>query len=272
MKRETKKPRPPEQYDEEYRALQASLEDYLRQHLKLLGEAGRTDVGAVREGWFRRYRADVYFVVTLLLVGFLGWRVLAPGGTAQDDRPATAADSEQAAAEPVPASPPPPRAEAAKTPPPPAPPPASKPPDGFDDPAAWWDGFVAANRARLAEWLTAVSEARGLAADEVSEMQKGNFGRWAGKVRSGTEIDQERTYCRIGLFEYAFGRWTKLEEEAAETWGRVDLVVNADEYPQEKVRALLEDLAMDHWFDDVDAEDPRTQSAVVLGWLETRQP
>jgi hypothetical protein len=273
MKTKPARTRSPEQYDEEYQALQASLEDYLRQQMKLLGEAGRAGAGTVREeSWFRRYRADVYFAVTLLLLGFLGWRVLWPGAP-PEGRTSPAAASEAAAVPPPPASAPSSAAAtASKTPPPPAAAATSKPPAGFEDSGAWWNGFVAANRGKVADWLTAVAEARGLDAGEVSALQKTNFGRWAAKVRSGSETDAERENCRVGLFEFVYGQWTKRGADAAASWGKVDLVVNPDEYPAGKMEALLAELGMAHWLEKADAGDRRAQNAVILGWLESRRP
>ena len=102
------------------------------------------------------------------------------------------------------------------------------------------DRLRRANRATVADWLVAVSEARGLSSGAVSDLQKSNFKRWSAEIRSGTENGTNRNLCRTGLFEYVYGLWAKdAGGAAAKAWSRVDLLVGQDEYPTEQVRALL---------------------------------
>lgn len=253
------KSRDPQQYDEEYQALQATLEDYLREQVSLLAESGPAPAAAP-EGWFRRHRADVYFVVTLALIGFLWWRTPAPAPSAPATSGATTAPP-----------------EAVPPPPPPAAPPVVSvrpdPPPGFDDPDAWWRGYVEGHAAAVADWLVAVSEARGLEPDQVSALQKKNLARWSASVRAASALDANLlANVRTGLFEYVYGRWSR--DAAGETgnWGRVDLVVNADEYTSAGLRALAAELGREHWFESFDPQDKQLQTAVIVGWIEGHGP
>lgn len=266
MEAKPRKKRDPERYDEEYQALQATLEDYLREQVGLLSEAGRTaPAPTADEGWLRRHRSDLYFVVTLALIALLWWRTAPLPAPAAEPRPAESTASSTAEAPPPPVAPVPP-------PPSVSPPPRPDPPSELANPSAWWNGYVASHRAEVADWLVAISEARGIGGDQVSDLQKRNFKSWAAKVRSGNESAAERNYCRTGLFEYVFGRWVRGVEGATSQWGRVDLVVDAKEYATADLEKLLAELRRDHWFESVDREDAKLQTAVVLGWLESHQP
>jgi len=251
------KPRDPQQYDEEYKALQATLEDYLREQVSLLSDSGPAPVAAP-ESWLRRHRADVYFVVTLALIGLLWWRAPAPAPAAED---------------PVEEEPVPPPSSPA---PPPAPEPAAgrpAPPPGFDDADAWWQGYVADHAAAVADWLLAVSETRGLEAGQVSPMQKQNFAKWSATIRAASSRDANLlASVRTGLFEYVYGRWSRGAAGETGKWERVDLVLNPAEYTPAGLRSLAVELGREHWFEAFDAEDKRLQAALVVGWIERREP
>ncbi len=262
--------RDPEHYDQEYQAMEATLTEYLDERLKLLSGEGHAPpaTGGPREGWFRRWRADVYFVVTLVLLGLMWWQ---QGLPFPDPEPA--AGDEAAAAAPAPEAVP--AAEeaqaaseesAAATAPPP-------PPIDLANPADSWREFVEGHRPQVAGWLRAVSEARGLAADQVSNMQKGNFGKWAGNVDADQAIDGAHLgYFRAGLFEFIYGRWSQGRETPPAKWGKVDLVVNADEYDAALLDDLVAQLDLGRWFEQPDPKDPALQAAVIVAWLRTHQP
>ena len=59
--------------DEEYQAIQESLEDYLDAKLELLPKAEKGF--AAQAGGFRWQRADTYFLVTLILLALLAWQL-----------------------------------------------------------------------------------------------------------------------------------------------------------------------------------------------------
>lgn len=254
------KSRDPQRYDEEYQALQETLEDYLREQVSLLSD-GAAPAAAPPESWWRRHRPDVYFVVTLALIGALWWRTFPPPAPAAGPEPV-----EQETSPPRPPSPP----AAASTPPPPV---RLDPPPGFDDPDAWWQGYVAQHAAVVADWLVAVSEARGLAAEQVSPLQKKNFAGYSATVRQASALEPGLlASVRTGLFEYVYGRWSREAQGDTGAWGRVDLVVGAGEYSAAGLNALAAELGREHWFEAFEAADKQLQTALIVAWIEGHEP
>jgi len=268
----------PEQYEDEYRAMEASLTEYVDERVKLLsGEGPAPPAGGRGEGWFRRWRADVYFVITLVLLGLLWWQQGLPtrgqDPAAGDEAAAAAPGSETTAA--AEAEGPAPGTSGAVTSEAAGPPAAdsAEPPIDLANPGDSWREFVEGHRQQVASWLRAVAEARGLAPDQVSSLQKGNFGDWAGNVEAGQPLGSAHLgYFRIGLFEFIYGRWSQGRETSPAKWGKVDLVVGATEYAPQLLSELLAQLGLGRWFEQPDPKDPALQAAVVVAWLRTHQP
>ncbi len=141
-----------ERRDEDYHALQASLEEYVTDRLAPLSEVlDRQLSGGAGGGRFRRWRAEVYFGITVVCLVLIWWRLpavphLDPPSSAwqalaRDDRQALAAWLGAAA-------------EAR----------------GLDE-----DQISSAQQARFALWADAVRQGRSLPEDQLANIRIGLF-------------------------------------------------------------------------------------------------
>ncbi len=239
-----------ERWDEDYHALQASLEEYVTDRLAPLSEAlDRQPGGGAGGGWFRRWRAEVYFGITVVCLVLIWWRLPAAPGTGNAAMPAPGAEI--------------------------APPPESPAvPMDLDQPAAAWQALMRDDRQALAAWLSAASEARGLEEDQISPGQRARFARWAEAARQGRSLPEDQLAgIRIGLFEYLFARRFQDPERLAKARNQVDLRIRDGEYNPRALAALLSETELARGFEaPLDASDQALQTAVVRHWIRTRNP
>jgi hypothetical protein len=188
----------------QYQAMQRSLDQALEQRLQDVRPAlprpggvaaGGRQVGRVGS-LLVRFRPEIYFALTLALVGLLWF--IGRGGSPEAGPPpedgGARGEGEETGGSPEPA--------AGGTPTP-----SLRPPESLtavrEDSDGAWRRIVEADRDRFAQWLRALSEARGLDPSGVSEGQKRRFREYA-ETASGPDrlSDELLGYARLGLFEY----------------------------------------------------------------------
>lgn len=269
------------QLNEEYEAMQRSLEGYLDDRLEQI--AGGLDAPvapAAREGWFRRWRTDLYFGITLVFLVVIWLRLSAsPAAPPAGSTPSSPSSTGSKATAPVPGksgqganaatgssgTAPAPETTGAEP----------APPFDLDAPDEAWSTFVAAESKGIVPWLRALIAAQGLAADQVSDLQKKNFGGWTDQLAAGKEPLPDVTVIqlRTGLFEYLYGRFVAADAGLGKQWKRVDLQLEAGEYEAQSLAALVEELTLTPWFaPPLDPEDRTLQTAVVMSRIRAESP
>ena len=228
--------------DAERQALESSVKSYLDDRLGRLADPRDER----RESFYRRWRAEVWGGLLLLLVAGLAWQVMRLSSRL-DSLAAAPAAARDAAASPSPAAPP--------------------------SPAELWRAYASQHPDRLARWCDAVASATGLTQGQVSDRQKTSFSAFRDALDARRPLGPTRLRdARSGLFEYVLLRW-QAEQQLDPGNARVDLVIQAAEFPPAVIAGLSRHLGLDGLGNgERSALDADLQTSVVLAWLEQHQP
>jgi hypothetical protein len=248
----------------QYQAVERSLERYLDERIRDFRSSRSYQGSAVATGTrlgrlgelFVRFRPEIYLLLTLGLVGLL-W---VAGGTRSPEGQPPPTGSERSRGGEGGEGPRDPAAGGAAAPSLLA---AETLAAVREDPDGAWRRMVESDRARYAEWLGAVSEARGLEPGRVSDLQRRRFAEYAERASGPGPLPGEvLRYSRIGLFEYVYGLFERTQRGANNRGFRVTLAF--EDYDPALLRALLDELSLAESFaGELDAQDPALQAAVL---------